>query len=112
MKDECPMLLCGDFNSRISDKCDYIDNVEYIRQRNTIDKTCNSHGEQFLDFCRDSCYVLNGRFDRTLDNYTCISKRGVSVVDYIVCDVPTLSIISDFMVQNISDTIEQLHVYI
>ncbi|CAG2210017.1 unnamed protein product [Mytilus edulis] len=51
--------------------------------RNTIDKSINQHGHEFIDFLNESKFcVLNGRF-QDCDNFTSISTRGKSVVDYI-----------------------------
>ena len=104
--DESPILLCGDFNARIGHKTDYI---ESIGHRSVIDETSNTQGDTFIDFLRDSCCcILNGRFDPDLDNYTCVSTRGVSVVNYIVCDETTLHMISDFRVETMTSIVEKL----
>jgi len=107
---DSPVLLCGDFNARISDKSDFIDSLDSVSKRTHLDTSSNSHGENFIDFLKDSCcYVLNGRFDATNDNYTCISQRGKSVVDYMVCSGSTFSKISDFRVMTMTDVIDGLN---
>ena len=107
---DSPVLLCGDFNARISDKSDFIDSLDSVSKRTHLDTSSNSHGENFIDFLKDSCcYVLNGLFDATNDNYTCISQRGKSVVDYMVCSGSTFSKISDFRVMTMTDVIDGLN---
>ncbi|CAC5405576.1 unnamed protein product [Mytilus coruscus] len=77
------IFLCGDFNSRIGSLKDYSD-FDELPLRLSLDKTVNQHGNTFLEFLNESkMCVLNGRFDQDKDNFTFISGRGKSVVDYI-----------------------------
>ena len=50
----------------------------------------------------NSC-VLNGRFDPLKNNFTSISVRGKSVVDYIITSNSLLHLINDFHVYTMSD---------
>ena len=79
------IYLCGDFNSRISNKDDCIGDIDNVPPRVAIDLSMNSHGESVLEFLRDcKCCVLNGRINPDTDNFTSISSRGRAVVDYII----------------------------
>lgn len=79
------IYLCGDFNSRISNKDDCIGDIDNVPPRVAIDLSMNSHGESLLEFLRDcKCCVLNGRINPDTDNFTSISSRGRAVVDYII----------------------------
>ncbi|CAG2256686.1 unnamed protein product [Mytilus edulis] len=84
LNDECDaILLTGDFNSRIGSLPDTLNDIDCVPMRNTIDKSINQHGHEFIDFLNESKFcVLNGRF-QGCDNFTSISTRGKSVVDYI-----------------------------
>ena len=47
--------------------------------------TVDLYGEKLIDFVRDmTLCIVNGRVSPEKDNYTSISKRGRSVVDYIL----------------------------
>ncbi|CAC5366261.1 unnamed protein product [Mytilus coruscus] len=86
LNDECDaIMLTGYFNSRIGSLPDTLNDIDCVPMRNTIDKSINQHGHEFIDFLSASKYcVLSGRF-QGCDNLTSISTRGKSVVDYI-CD--------------------------
>ena len=78
-------LICGDLNARIGNKCDYIPDIDDIPPRNSIDDKVNNHGETLIEFLKDvKMCALNGRLTPELDNYTCISTRGRSIVDYVL----------------------------
>lgn len=102
------MLLLGDFNSRVSNKADYIrlddfiydinGNIETYEDNQTIferfdtygipldrscvDYTCNEYGTQLLEFCKNNdLFILNGRLNPDHSNCkpTC---KGKSVIDF------------------------------
>ena len=50
---------------------------------------------------------MNGRFDPGRDNYTCISTRGKSVVDYIIAPKLQLQNVHDLSVTTVTDAIER-----
>ncbi|VDH94851.1 Hypothetical predicted protein [Mytilus galloprovincialis] len=50
--------------------------------------------------------VLNGRIGNE-NNYTCVSKKGKSVVDYVVVPHESIPSVSDFKVNTISDLIDR-----
>jgi hypothetical protein len=78
------ILMCGDVNARIGQMSDFNPNLDFpIPKRNSIDQTINQHGRAFIELLIDSkMCVLNGRFAN--DNFTSISTKGPSVVDYFM----------------------------
>ena len=81
-----PFYLCGDWNSRVANIEDYIQGIDLLPERNVVDFTPNSYGELFCDFLSNiNCCILNGR-NFINNDYTFVSTRGSSVVDY--CVVP------------------------
>ena len=79
-----PWFFCGDYNGRIG-KCDDVnlDVDKDVVKRISIDTVKNAHGDALLEFIADGkLAILNGRVDPNNDNYTFISSRGKSVVDY------------------------------
>jgi hypothetical protein len=103
------VLLVGDFNARISTNTDFIDcsqlaNVMLVPQaiedtlpndmlerqnRNTV--TAGWHRE-FLDLCRIvGLFILNGHTPGDISGeYTCLSNKGFSTVDYFLITVDQL----------------------
>ena len=50
--------------------------------RSCIDDVKNPRGPVFIDFLKSVNYcLLNGRVSPDMDNFTCISHQGRSVVD-------------------------------
>ena len=100
---DCSFVF-GDLNSRIGDKQDAIMVVDDVPRRETIDSVQNKHGESFLDFLIEArMFITNGRVNGR-DEFTSVSARGKSVVDYfavphenigncISCDVQPVSAI-------------------
>ena len=73
--------------------------------REVIDATENHYGNLLVDFLVDSnVCMLNGRVGNN-DNFTCVSKKGRSVVDYVLIPHGNLPSVSDFKVNMISDLI-------
>lgn len=78
------LFICGDMNARISDKPDYIPEVDDMSKRQNIDQSNNSHGDLLIEFLKDTkMCILNGRLTPHMDNFTCVSSKGRSVVDYL-----------------------------
>lgn len=73
--------------------------------RELIDVTENHYGNILVDFLVDSNFcMVNGRVGNN-DNFTCVSKKGRSVVDYVLIPHENLHSVSDFKVNLISDLI-------
>ena len=102
------LFVCGDINGRIGKLSDVTD-IDNIKSRNTIDDVVRHHGEALIEFLIDGkLCILNGRFDPNHDNFTCISHKGKSVVDYMITPHDCLNKCSDFAVQTCSEIIENL----
>ena len=96
-------IICGDFNSRIGDMPDHIEGVDSIPSRNVVDFTKNSYGEYLCKFLIDSnCCILNGRQYNNND-FTFVSTRGRSVVDYFIVPYENLEKCNNFKVFRPSD---------
>ena len=68
----------------------------------------NSQGNEFIDFLQEmSMCVLNGRFNQ--DNFTCVSHKGRSVVDYICVLHDQFNMYNNFNVKTITELIDQLN---
>ena len=101
------ILICGDINARIGSLSDTIVGVDgEIPNRAVLDSAKNLQGEEFVDFLQEmTMCVLNGRFSN--DNYTCISQKGKSVVDYICVLQDQYNMYSDFEVHTVTDLIDR-----
>ncbi|CAG2188857.1 unnamed protein product [Mytilus edulis] len=78
--------LCGDFNSRCGDLNDFVEGIDTLPERQVVDYKTNKYGSIFCEFLADiNCCMLNGR-NNSHNDYTYVSTRGLSVVDY--CIVP------------------------
>ena len=95
--------ICGDFNSRCGHMLDYIEGVdEGMCERSVIDHTVNKYGHLFVNFLISSnCCIVNGR--NTVENdFTSISPKGLSVVDYVIVPYEELANSSKFTVTRAS----------
>ena len=99
----------GDFNARISDKSDVIDDIDtQFVARNIIDLSHNKHGDALLDFLIESrLIVVNGRVADGVNQFTSISSKGRAVVDYIIVPHENLIDCIYFNVDNVSDLISK-----
>ena len=112
MYSECDSFLClGDLNALIGDSLDYITDVDSdIPAHSILDKQTNQHGRAFVEFLTDvKMSVLNGRCDNNADDFTSISARGRSVVDYIAVAHSDLMYCSQFSVSGMSDLLMSLN---
>ncbi len=102
------IVLCGDFNSRIGNMSDIVEGVDDIPARRVLDKVKKAPGETFIEFVKDSkLAILNGRVNVEDDNYTFVSSRGKSVVDYFLVPHECLQFCEKFSVQLVSYLIEK-----
>ena len=91
-------MLMGDFNSRLGDRQDFIEGVDEMPERETIDTKENVYSDLFLEFLISSnCVMLNGR-SNVRNDFTYVSTRGLSVVDYAIVPHSMLQYYSDFEV--------------
>ncbi|CAG2218028.1 unnamed protein product [Mytilus edulis] len=100
-----PFFICGDFNSRCGNESDYIEGVDNLCQRDVIDFKCNSYCNAFIDFLISvNCCILNGR-NFVNNDYTCVSTKGCSVVDYCIVPYDNLNLFKDFCVIRANDLV-------
>ena len=83
-QDSGPYIICGDFNARCGNDSDFIEGVDEVPERETVDFRKNSYGEIFLDFLiKSNCAMLNGRCNSKVE-FTSVSTKGLAVVDYVI----------------------------
>lgn len=105
-QDELPIVICGDFNSRIGCKPDFIEGVDNIPERKPMDTKCNAHGNCLLEFLLSTNFcVVNGR--SVQDDFTCVSGQGMSVVDYCIIPHEHFNKVKNFAVSLTRSVIEQ-----
>ncbi|CAG2189035.1 unnamed protein product [Mytilus edulis] len=76
-------------------------------QRNVVDFTPNSYGDLFCEFLSNiNCCILNGR-NFINNDYTFVSTRGSSVVDYCVVPYEKLAFFQNFEVIRARTLIEE-----
>ncbi|XP_062595378.1 uncharacterized protein LOC134256716 [Saccostrea cucullata] len=118
----CRLLLAGDFNARTGVSVDYVidDSVKYIpvledcedelynsdkfsKKRKNQDKEVNHFGKQLLELCAvEGIHFVNGRTNSDLSgNFTFVSNRGCSTIDYCIADSAMFEYISDFKVLDV-----------
>jgi hypothetical protein len=99
---QCHFLITGDFNARIGERADFVENEilldldvlpdEYepdlCINRRSQDRVVNENGLYMLDFCKQTgMRVMNGRLyeDDSVGKFTCVKNMGSSVIDYVMC---------------------------
>jgi hypothetical protein len=85
-------LIMGDFNSRIGDRPDFIEGIDNVPERDIIDTKQNAYSDLFCEFLISAnCVVLNGTSNHSHD-FTFVSTRGHSVVDYVIVPHDSLAV--------------------
>ena len=106
-QNEGKLFVCGDFNSRVGDDSDYIEGVDDVRPRDILDSTSNANGDLLIEFLVDcGLCMVNGRLGT--NNYTHVSHRGKSVVDYVFVPYEQLLSIENFEVCLMSEMVQKL----
>ena len=96
-------IMAGDVNSRIGNLEDCMDK-ENIPVREILDETKNQHGIAFVEFLKEtSCCVLNGRIDSSRNDFTSVTSKGKSVVDYIMVPVTDFKCCKRFSVESCTE---------
>ncbi|VDH96384.1 Hypothetical predicted protein [Mytilus galloprovincialis] len=104
-------FMCGDLNSRCADMEDFIPGVDDIIERDVIDYVSNAYGEILCDFLINSnCCILNGRNTKR-NNYTYVSTRGSSVVDYCIVPYENVCRFTDFEVSTMSELMQNYNLF-
>lgn len=108
------VMLAGDWNARVGNKCDYvvcdtvvpdIDDNEYHSDlplaRASQDIECNSRGRKMLDLCKaNSLRIANGRLgvDSNKGEYTYFSRQSHTTIDYLLLKELDFSLIHEFYI--------------
>ncbi|MDA8001866.1 MAG: endonuclease/exonuclease/phosphatase family protein [Alphaproteobacteria bacterium] len=98
---EGQVVVCGDFNARCGNLKDHAGDMEWVSDRIGVDMVKNDQGELLVECLLSAglCFV-NGRKGR--DDFTCISSRGCSMVDYCLVPAEELHSITNVRVQTMS----------
>ena len=103
------VMIIGDFNDRIANKLDYIEQDRYVQTidsydyipdlplpRASIDTVSNAQGTQLLDLCKStSINIVYGRLDEG-QSLTYFSRHGSSVIDYMLMKPESFCYINKF----------------
>lgn len=115
--DACNIVLVGDLNSKIGQRCDYVANdfathidalpddynPDQILPRKSQDQVINQNGQLILDFLKQTgLRVANGRVceDKNIGSFTFVGSRGSSLVDYCIVNPKLLSDFTSFYVHD------------
>ena len=99
--------ICGDFNSRCGEGSDYIEGVDDVIERDIIDSISNHYGDLLLNFLIDCNFcMLNGRV-KGKNEFTHVSHRGRSVVDYVLIPHEQIINIKSMNVCLMTETVEK-----
>ncbi len=102
------LFICGDFNGRVGNLSDVVEEIDDVPKRHILDKVKKGHGEALIEFVKDcKLALLNGRLDPEYDNFTFVSSRGKSVVDYFLTPHDCLQFCKSFRVDLVSDLIHK-----
>ena len=90
------LFIGGDFNSQCGNDDDFITGIDSVCQRDVLDYISNIYGQSFIEFLINcNLCMLNGRHC-TKNDFTSISRKGCSVVDYCIVSHDQLSDFQDF----------------
>ena len=98
------ICICGDVNARCSEYNDFIEGADSVPPRTAVDHGENEYGDLFIDHMTTTgMCMLNGRVGDS--DYTYISNKGKSVVDYAWVPHEQLSNWTNFKVHRVSNLI-------
>ncbi len=70
---------------RIGNLSDVMKGIDSLPNTNVLDKTIHGHGEALIAFMQEGKLCsLNSRLSPENNNFTCISPKALSIVDYII----------------------------
>ena len=102
------IFICGDFNSRCGNECDYIEGVDKVPLRDVVDFVRNEYCDSFIEFLIDANFcMLNGR-NFVSNDFTCIRPQGASVVDYCLVNHDDLYKFNDFKVVRSAELVNKV----
>ena len=89
---------------------DFIEGVDHLPERHVVDFSLNAYSDIFIDFLINvNCCIVNGR-NSVADDFTFVSTRGCSVVDYCLTPYESLSRISNFEVIRTSQLVQNANI--
>ena len=87
---------------------DFVEGINDLNHRDIVDFSVNKYGHLLIEFLLNSnVCILNGR-NSNLNDFTCITSIGRSVVDYCLVNHDYLSIFSEFNVHKVTDVINEI----
>ena len=90
------IFICGDFNGRCGDHEDFISGVDAIGHRDVVDFKTNFYGDVLIEFLiNTNMCILNDR-NYLRNDFTSVSMKGLSVLDYCLVSHDALSAFSSF----------------
>ena len=103
------IIICGDLNARTGCSQDIIPEIDFeIAPRFNLDETVNSHRKSLIDFLKTTKFsIINGRITPNKDNFTYITTKGKSVVDYFLSSHDSLQFCKEFEVMPSSYLVEK-----
>ena len=90
------------------------DRDTWLTNRVNADNTIDSYGRRLLLFCQTTnLFLANGRLgdDRNVGQFTFSSHNGLSVVDYLLCNITDSQIIADFKILDFNEFSDHSPVY-
>ena len=127
---DVPIILLGDFNSRVGLKTDFEYESEreglYLEQdpfvfffdkhdlleRMNKDGYTNNNGNKLIELCKMSdLKIANGRMgkDRGIGNYTCHTTDGNSTIDFAILSMELFPYVDDFYVDILDKCMSDVH---
>ena len=107
------IIICGDLNARTGSCQDTIPEIDVnILPRINLDESVNSHGKSLIEFLKDTKFtILNGRVTPNKDNFTYITPKGKSVVDYFLSSQESLHFFKSFEVMPSNYLVDKLRIH-
>ena len=113
----CKFIICGDFNARVSNLKDFVedDNSRHVYAlpddysidkelpRSSKDTKLNANGSLLIDFCRQTgLRIANGRVgsDKGVGECTYVGTSGSSLIDYVLVSEDLMQSFNEFIVHN------------
>ena len=127
---DVPIILLGDFNSRVSTLTDFEHEFEHlgsiietdpytvyfenhnITDRINKDQHVNNNGKKLIELCKMSnLKIINGRIgkDKLMGSYTCHTNNGKSTIDYAIASMKMFPNIVDFYVDILDTCMSDVH---
>ncbi len=102
------LYFVGDINARVGSLKDTT-GLDNLTHRKSLDDSQNNHGKAFIEFLHDAnCCIANGRINPENDNFTSISTKGRSVVDYLFFPHDDIQTVTEFYVDTCVDIVSHL----